>query len=67
MPFNGNMADLDSLAALSLVGLSRVVEVPYTSVPVQPFLGNNLAAGCWTMSLGTGSRTVEISYTSSED
>lgn len=62
--FVGNMSNLDALAALSLVGLSRVVEITYVSPNVQPFNGSFVGDGLSFLSLGTGSRTVEVPYTS---
>ena len=62
--FVGNDSAQDQLAGLSVAGLSRVVEIPYTSTPIGVFVGNFTPVAVLTMSLGTGSRIVEIAYTS---
>lgn len=62
--FTGNLSALDFAAALTLVGLSRVVEIPYTSSPADAFIGNFVPCAQLRLSLGSGSRVVELAYTS---
>ena len=62
--FIGNMSALDQAAGISLVGSSRVVEIPYVSSPAGEFVGNFSAVAQLLLSLGTGSRVVEIEYES---
>ena len=58
--FIGNLSAQDAATSLSVTGLSRIVEIPYVSSPISVFLGNFLAVDKLLLSLGTGSRIVEI-------
>ena len=62
--FVGNFSALDAAASLSVVGLSRIVEVAYASPSASGPIGNFVAAGQAFVSPGTGSRIVEVSYAS---
>jgi hypothetical protein len=61
--FFGNDSAFDLLAATNLVGSSRVVEVAYSS-PLGGYVGNFWSSAVLVLSLGSGSRIVEVPYTS---
>jgi hypothetical protein len=64
MSINWNFSAQDALTATTLVGLSRVVEISYSSSPYGNFIGNFLSTAQLSTSLGTGSRIPEVAYTS---
>ena len=60
--FSGNFSGMDQLTGTTLVGLSRIIEVDYVSNSSGQPVGNCLATAQLSLSLGTGSRIVEIDY-----